>query len=95
MKATVLEAAADLGGTWYHNRYPGARFDSESVSYGYSFSKEVLDRWHWKERFSSQPENLAISISWLIRSSWPAYAVQLQGRVRTVRPGRGHWARHR
>lgn len=56
--ATVLEGAADLGGTWYHNRYPGARFDSESYTYGYSFSREVLDEWHWKERFSSQPENL-------------------------------------
>ncbi len=58
LKATVLEAAADLGGTWYSNRYPGCRFDSESYSYGYSFSRELLDEWHWKERFSSQPENL-------------------------------------
>ncbi len=56
--ALVLEAAPDLGGTWYWNRYPGARFDSESYTYGYSFSKELLDEWHWKERFSSQPENL-------------------------------------
>ena len=56
--ATVLEAGGDLGGTWYWNRYPGARFDSESYTYGYSFSKAVLDEWHWKERFSSQPENL-------------------------------------
>lgn len=56
--ATVLDAAPDLGGTWYWNRYPGARFDSESYTYGYSFSKDVLDEWHWKERFSSQPENL-------------------------------------
>ena len=56
--ARVLEAAGDLGGTWYGNRYPGARFDSESYTYGYSFSKELLDEWHWKERFSSQPENL-------------------------------------
>ncbi len=56
--ATVLDAAADLGGTWYWNRYPGARFDSESYTYGYSFSKELLNEWHWKERFSSQPENL-------------------------------------
>ena len=56
--ARVLEAAPDLGGTWYNNRYPGARFDSESYTYGYSFSQEVLDEWHWKERFSSQPENL-------------------------------------
>jgi len=56
--ATVLEAAPDLGGTWYWNRYPGARFDSESYTYGYSFSKELLDEWHWKERYSAQPENL-------------------------------------
>ena len=56
--ATVLDAGADLGGTWYWNRYPGARFDSESYTYGYSFSRELLDEWHWKERFSSQPENL-------------------------------------
>ncbi|WP_119422759.1 flavin-containing monooxygenase [Desertibaculum subflavum] len=58
MRATVLEAAADLGGTWYNNRYPGARFDSESYTYGFSFSRELLDEWHWKERFSGQPENL-------------------------------------
>ncbi|MDY7106792.1 MAG: NAD(P)/FAD-dependent oxidoreductase [Actinomycetota bacterium] len=56
--AIVLEADDDLGGTWYRNRYPGARFDSESYTYGYSFSKELLDEWHWVERFSPQPENL-------------------------------------
>ncbi len=56
--AMLLEAAPDLGGTWYWNRYPGARFDSESYTYGYSFSKELLNEWHWKERFSGQPENL-------------------------------------
>ncbi|MEM7324422.1 MAG: NAD(P)/FAD-dependent oxidoreductase [Actinomycetota bacterium] len=56
--AIVLEADEDLGGTWYRNRYPGARFDSESYTYGYSFSKELLDEWHWTERFSAQPENL-------------------------------------
>ena len=58
VNATVLEGNADLGGTWYKNRYPGARFDSESYTYGYSWSREVLDEWHWKERFSPQPENL-------------------------------------
>lgn len=56
--AIVLEADENLGGTWYRNRYPGARFDSESYTYGYSFSRELLDEWHWQERFSSQPENL-------------------------------------
>ena len=43
-----LEAADGLGGTWYNNRYPGCRFDSESYTYGYSFSKELLEEWHWK-----------------------------------------------
>ena len=58
VNATVLEAYDDLGGTWYNNRYPGARFDSESYTYAYSFSKELLEEWHWKERFSPQPETL-------------------------------------
>ena len=56
--AIVLEGDDDLGGTWNRNRYPGCRFDSESYTYGYSFSQEVLDEWHWKEMFSAQPENL-------------------------------------
>ncbi|MGR8918840.1 MAG: flavin-containing monooxygenase [Gammaproteobacteria bacterium] len=58
VRATVLEACDDLGGTWYNNRYPGARFDSESYTYGYSFSKELLDEWHWTEQYSPQPETL-------------------------------------
>ena len=58
VRATVLDANTDLGGTWYNNRYPGARFDSESYTYSYSFSKEVLDEWHWTEKFSPQPETL-------------------------------------
>ncbi|MGE3356218.1 MAG: flavin-containing monooxygenase [Acidimicrobiia bacterium] len=58
VSSIVLDNSGDLGGTWYWNRYPGARFDSESYTYGYSFSRELLDEWHWKERFSSQPENL-------------------------------------
>ena len=58
INATVLDGGPDLGGTWYWNRYPGARFDSDSETYAYSFSQELLDEWHWKERFSSQPENL-------------------------------------
>ena len=56
--AVALSSDGGLGGTWYNNRYPGARFDSESYTYGYSFSKELLEEWNWKERFSGQPENL-------------------------------------
>ena len=59
MKVRVFEDGDDLGGTWYWNRYPGARFDSESWSYGYSFSEELLQQWDWKEHFSPQPDNLA------------------------------------
>src|ERR1700735_3726170 len=56
--AAVLDAARDLGGTWYWNRYPGARFDSESYTYGYSFSKDLLQEWNWTEHFSPQVETL-------------------------------------
>ena len=58
MTVRVFEAGSGVGGTWYWNRYPGARFDSESYSYGYSFSQELLDEWEWSEHFASQPETL-------------------------------------
>lgn len=58
LRAVVFEAGSGVGGTWYWNRYPGARFDSESYSYGYSFSEELLDEWNWSEHFSAQPETL-------------------------------------
>jgi cation diffusion facilitator CzcD-associated flavoprotein CzcO len=58
LSVQVFEAGGDLGGTWYWNRYPGCRFDSESYSYGYSFSDEILDEWAWSEHFSAQPETL-------------------------------------
>jgi cation diffusion facilitator CzcD-associated flavoprotein CzcO len=58
MRVLVLEAGTGVGGTWYWNRYPGARFDSESYSYSYSFSKELLDEWNWSEHFAAQPETL-------------------------------------
>ncbi|MGE0288000.1 MAG: flavin-containing monooxygenase [Bradyrhizobium sp.] len=58
LRARVFETGTDVGGTWYWNRYPGARFDSESYSYGYSFSKELLQEWEWSEHFAGQPETL-------------------------------------
>jgi cation diffusion facilitator CzcD-associated flavoprotein CzcO len=58
MKVRVLEMGTGVGGTWYWNRYPGARFDSESWSYGYSFSPEILEEWDWTEHFSPQPKTL-------------------------------------
>ena len=56
--ALVLDRNGDVGGTWYQNRYPGCRFDSESYSYGYSFSPELLQEWDWSEHFAPQPETL-------------------------------------
>jgi cyclohexanone monooxygenase len=56
--ARVYEAASGVGGTWYWNRYPGARCDVESLEYSYSFSEELDQEWRWTERYASQPEIL-------------------------------------
>ena len=56
LSVRVFEAGTGVGGTWYWNRYPGARFDSESWTYGYAFSSELLEDWNWEEHFASQPE---------------------------------------
>src|SRR5579862_4039004 len=56
--ARVYEAASGVGGTWYWNRYPGARCDVESLEYSYSFSEELDREWRWTERYASQPEIL-------------------------------------
>jgi cyclohexanone monooxygenase len=54
----VIEAGDDVGGTWYWNRYPGARCDIESMTYSYSFSEELDQEWTWTERYAAQPEIL-------------------------------------
>ncbi|WP_375461726.1 flavin-containing monooxygenase [uncultured Enterovirga sp.] len=56
MSVRVLEAGAGIGGTWYWNRYPGARCDSESYYYSYSFSKEIEQEWEWTERYPEHSE---------------------------------------
>ncbi|HET7155727.1 MAG TPA: NAD(P)/FAD-dependent oxidoreductase, partial [Hyphomicrobiaceae bacterium] len=58
LSARVFEAGTGVGGTWYWNRYPGARFDSESYTYQFSFSPELLEEWNWSEHFAGQPETL-------------------------------------
>ncbi|NRG41037.1 NAD(P)/FAD-dependent oxidoreductase [Rathayibacter sp. VKM Ac-2835] len=55
-RAMTLEAGDGIGGVWYWNRYPAARFDSESYTYGYIFSKELFGEWRWQEEFATQPE---------------------------------------
>ena len=57
-RVRVIEAAASVGGTWYWNRYPGARCDIESSQYSYSFDEELQQEWEWTERFAAQPEIL-------------------------------------
>lgn len=54
-----FEAGSDVGGTWYWNRYPGARCDVESLEYSYSFSPELLQEWDWTEKYATQPEILS------------------------------------
>lgn len=58
LKTQVIEAGSGVGGTWYWNRYPGARTDSEFYYYSFSFSREVREEWVWKERYPAQPEVL-------------------------------------
>jgi len=56
--ARVLEAGEGVGGTWFWNRYPGARCDVESLDYSYSFDKDLEQEWNWSERYATQPEIL-------------------------------------
>src|SRR5919197_1214177 len=56
LSVRAFEEGGGVGGTWYWNRYPGARFDSESYTYGYSFSEELLQEWDWQEHYAGQPE---------------------------------------
>jgi cation diffusion facilitator CzcD-associated flavoprotein CzcO len=70
--ARVFEAGSGVGGTWYWNRYPGARCDVESVQYSYQFSDELQQDWEWSERYAAQPELLLFDEDaghWVIETS--------------------------
>src|SRR5712691_264773 len=56
LSVRAFEEGGGVGGTWYWNRYPGARFDSESYTYGYAFSEALLQEWDWSEHYAGQPE---------------------------------------
>src|ERR1019366_8395801 len=56
-RVQMLEAGTGVGGTWYWNRYPGSRYDSESYTYGYFFSRELFQEWVWPEVFTGQDHN--------------------------------------
>src|SRR5919202_4136633 len=56
--AVALEAGGDVGGTWYWNRYPGARCDIQTIDYSYTFDPELESAWQWSEKYATQPEIL-------------------------------------
>ena len=58
LSTRVLEMGSDVGGTWYWNRYPGARCDTDTLEYSYSFCEELQQEWEWPERYPTQPEIL-------------------------------------
>ncbi|KIW94686.1 uncharacterized protein Z519_04663 [Cladophialophora bantiana CBS 173.52] len=76
----VLEAGDGVGGTWYWNRYPGARFDSESWTYCYSFSKDLLNEWDWKEHFAPQAETESY-LNFVVDKFKLREGIQFQSRV--------------
>ena len=58
LKTIVFEAGGGVGGTWYFNKYPGARCDTHSMEYSYQFSEELQQDWEWSEKYATQPEIL-------------------------------------
>ena len=59
LSSRVIEMGSGVGGTWYWNRYPGARCDTDTLEYSYSFDEELQQEWEWPERYPTQPEILA------------------------------------
>lgn len=83
MRVRLVEAGAGVGGTWFWNRYPGCRFDLESYSYGYFFSKELLEEWTWSEEYASQPETERY-LNFVVDKFGLREDIQLNTRVRSM-----------
>jgi cyclohexanone monooxygenase len=79
----VYEAAPEVGGTWYYNRYPGARCDVESVDYSYSFSRELEQEWNWSEKYATQAEILRY-LNWVTDKLDLRRDVTFETRVRSA-----------
>jgi cation diffusion facilitator CzcD-associated flavoprotein CzcO len=92
LTARVFEAGAGPGGTWYWNRYPGARCDVESMQYSYQFDADLEQEWEWTERYAAQPEILTY-IDHIVDRFDLARDIQLNTRVNaaTFDEGNGHW----
>jgi cyclohexanone monooxygenase len=83
MKAKVLETGSGVGGTWFWNRYPGARCDVESLDYSYSFDEALQQEWDWSERYAAQPEILRY-INHVVDRFELRDGIQFQTRVRAA-----------
>jgi cyclohexanone monooxygenase len=92
MQALVLEAGDGIGGTWFWNRYPGARCDVESFDYSYSFSEELQQEWNWSEHYASQPEILRY-MNHVVDRFGLRDGIRLNSRVRaaTFNEASGRW----
>ncbi|KAF4219394.1 hypothetical protein CNMCM5878_003313 [Aspergillus fumigatiaffinis] len=84
LRARVIERGSGPGGVWFWNRYPGARLDSESYTYMFTFSQEVLDEWDWKEHFSAQEDTLRY-INFVIDKHDIRDEIQLNTEVKSAR----------
>ncbi len=92
LSVRLYEAGSGVGGTWYWNRYPGARCDVESVDYSYSFSSELEQEWTWTERYATQPEILEY-LNFVADKFDLRRDIRFDTRVVSARfdEGRGHW----
>ncbi len=92
LRVRALERGDGVGGTWFYNRYPGARCDIESIDYCYSFSEELVDEWQWSERYAAQPEILRY-LNYVADRFDLRRDIQLSTEVRTASfdEGSGRW----
>ena len=79
----AIEAGDGVGGTWYWNRYPGARCDVMSIDYSYSFSHEIQQEWTWSERFAAQPEILRYA-NWVAEKLDLLRDIRFETRARSI-----------
>ncbi|MSP01354.1 MAG: NAD(P)/FAD-dependent oxidoreductase [Acetobacteraceae bacterium] len=103
LKARAFEAGSGVGGTWFWNRYPGARCDVESLEYSYAFDDDLQQEWHWPERYGTQPEILRyidhvadrfdLRRDVILNTRVTAAEFDPASNVWTVRTGGGHVAR--
>src|SRR6202161_3068104 len=92
LSTQVLEAGGGVGGTWYWNRYPGARCDVESMQYSYQFSEELEQEWEWTERYAGQPEILRYLEHVADRFDlWPLIRFDTRVTEVTFEDGSGRW----